>query len=541
MLISIESSVFRHGLVAFKPGLNVVLGDENATNSIGKSSLLMIVDFAFGGSDLLKKMPGIAANMGDHFYDFVFEFSGERYCFRRSTRKPSKVSQFSARFSVPVRELTLSAYTSWLADQYGVGEYSSSFRDLVSPFTRVWLRDTFQISHPLQVANRESVEKQLIRTLRLFGRFGEIEELVTERDAAESALEALRAAIKGGVLTKVSAATYRANKKRIYAAQDELSAVKSSFATVTIALQDAIHQQASELAVEKGQLLDARERALLRRSVLSQNLLRSAPPPSAALVALQQIVPSVNVERLAKIEEFHTGVARIMRTQIERAKVEVDENLASFERHLRDINGRISSMAQRIQAPPGIVERIVEITSTIRKHEAENESYERLQGAIARERDAVDALVAGRRSRLDEIAAILNVALSAIATAVFPSGAARPVIDFTPTDYVLSCKDDTGTGSAYAGLLLFDLVILSATVLPFLVEDSPLFKNIATPVIEQILSEYAASQKQIFIAIDERMKFSENVQTLLIDRCVLSLDRENLLFTKDWRNAKDSN
>lgn len=53
-LIEIRTDVFRKGPVKFHEGLNVVLGDENATNLIGKSTLLMIVDFAFGGGSLLE-------------------------------------------------------------------------------------------------------------------------------------------------------------------------------------------------------------------------------------------------------------------------------------------------------------------------------------------------------------------------------------------------------------------------------------------------------------------------------------------------------
>jgi uncharacterized protein YydD (DUF2326 family) len=41
-------------MVSFHSGLNVVQGDANAANSIGKSTMLMVVDFAFGGKDLLK-------------------------------------------------------------------------------------------------------------------------------------------------------------------------------------------------------------------------------------------------------------------------------------------------------------------------------------------------------------------------------------------------------------------------------------------------------------------------------------------------------
>jgi len=53
MLFEIRSDQFRTKHIGFHKGLNVILGDENATNSIGKSNLLMIIDFAFGGNSLL--------------------------------------------------------------------------------------------------------------------------------------------------------------------------------------------------------------------------------------------------------------------------------------------------------------------------------------------------------------------------------------------------------------------------------------------------------------------------------------------------------
>ena len=73
MLIEIICPVFRGGAVRFHPGLNVVLGDQNATNSIGKSTLLMVVDFCFGGKDLL-----------DHNIDLVTELGPPRLLLRVS-------------------------------------------------------------------------------------------------------------------------------------------------------------------------------------------------------------------------------------------------------------------------------------------------------------------------------------------------------------------------------------------------------------------------------------------------------------------------
>ncbi|MFU0789841.1 MAG: hypothetical protein ACFWT6_07790 [Virgibacillus proomii] len=50
MLTRIESKIFLEGPIRFHKGLNVVLGDDEGSNSIGKSTLLMIIDFVFGGN-----------------------------------------------------------------------------------------------------------------------------------------------------------------------------------------------------------------------------------------------------------------------------------------------------------------------------------------------------------------------------------------------------------------------------------------------------------------------------------------------------------
>ena len=47
MLKEIYSSVIKQKTIKFHKGLNVVLGDNNASNSIGKSTMLLIIDYVF--------------------------------------------------------------------------------------------------------------------------------------------------------------------------------------------------------------------------------------------------------------------------------------------------------------------------------------------------------------------------------------------------------------------------------------------------------------------------------------------------------------
>ena len=62
--------------IIFSEGLNVVLGKKKngeEHNSIGKSTLLLIIDFIFGGENYKKSE---AYKHGEQIFNYCFEFSG---------------------------------------------------------------------------------------------------------------------------------------------------------------------------------------------------------------------------------------------------------------------------------------------------------------------------------------------------------------------------------------------------------------------------------------------------------------------------------
>jgi len=107
-------------------------------------------------------------------------------------------------------------------------------------------------------------------------------------------------------------------------------------------------------------------------------------------------------------------------------------------------------------------------------------------------------------------------------------------LNVTSYDYVV--PEDTGTGTAYNALVLFDLAILKLTCLPILIHDSPLFKNIENDSLGRIFTVHSMSEKQTFIAIDEKDKYGETAAAILSTNTIVKLDRDCLLYTKDWRS-----
>lgn len=77
--------------IEFKKGLNTILGGLNANNSIGKSTLLLIIDFAYGGNSYLDS--DAVNQVGLHTINFEFEFNGRSCFFSRSTTQRTTINK----------------------------------------------------------------------------------------------------------------------------------------------------------------------------------------------------------------------------------------------------------------------------------------------------------------------------------------------------------------------------------------------------------------------------------------------------------------
>jgi len=120
---------------------------------------------------------------------------------------------------------------------------------------------------------------------------------------------------------------------------------------------------------------------------------------------------------------------------------------------------------------------------------------------------------------------------------VYDGAKQSPVFEISSSSrYEFSTPKDGGTGTAYRGLILFDISALSLTELPALAHDSYLFKNIEDEAIEKIMELYAREVgKQVFIAFDKASSYSEQTQKVIREHTRLALSRGgNELFGRSW-------
>ncbi|WP_052029926.1 helix-turn-helix domain-containing protein [Rothia aeria] len=190
MLVSVWSDKFRNNgqvrpPIMFHPGLNTVRGGQSAQNSIGKSTLLFIVDYAFGGSTFAKSKAVSAKAEGAHTIYFTFRFNDVDYYFSRTTNVPGFVQTYEdPEYKNPAERWEFDEYVGWLKHQYGLSGMDASFRQIVTRFARIQQKALSNVETPLQGPGREPVATGLAVMRQLFAgsiaKLGKDENITTD-------------------------------------------------------------------------------------------------------------------------------------------------------------------------------------------------------------------------------------------------------------------------------------------------------------------------------------------------------------------------
>lgn len=161
--------------IQFRSGLNVVLGEKGASNSIGKSTSLLILDFVYGGNSYAKS--DAVKHLDNHEIFFAFKFNEEVFRFSRSTDKPNEIKKYSDTYQSIETILDRSEYVHFLALKYQFIENEAVFRTALSSHFRIAEKSNIKTKDPLEPPFQSSKEKNLIRLIQLFDRYKKLEEV----------------------------------------------------------------------------------------------------------------------------------------------------------------------------------------------------------------------------------------------------------------------------------------------------------------------------------------------------------------------------
>lgn len=537
----IDGQLVPRGRIQLREGLNTVLGDKAAQNSIGKSTFLLVVDFCFGGDDYINpKICKAKEKLHSHTINFAFKFGNRIDYFCRSTKTPSEVGICDSNYKIQ-RTQTLKEFKNYLLEAYGITTPGVSFREMVGRFLRIYGRENYAERYPLKYGDVKP--EASIETLeKMFNVFAFIEEYKTVYDDKSKRTKVRDDATKLGEMTNVAKTKkeYNANEKEIERLRAELQKLMDREDAELSQEETDNLDKASEIRGQLTVLKRRRSRLVSQLNAVKANMSGGLVPVEEDLSELSEFFPDVDVQKLSQIEHFHDKMQRILSQEMgdEIAQLQILIDAVSVEMT------RLQEAQRKLGVPVTVskkfMDRVVEVQRQIDILTAKNKAYDKTAKLKMEKKDAKNQLEDVRETQLQVVETSINQEMTRLNDYIYGGERYAPTIKFgnsrsgKPT-YEFWTEDDTGAGTNFKGLIIFDLALLRLTELPVIAHDSNIFKNIADLPIDKIMELYNQSKNQIFIAFDKENAFYDVTRDIVHSTKIIELhENGGELFGWSW-------
>lgn len=524
-------------------GLNLVLGSASATNSIGKTTFLLAVDFAFGGKTYVKSSDDIEQNISSHAICFTFDFAGTSYRFARHTNNPDEVFVCDAEYRA-VETWTITQFNSWLLEQYGMASLGGSFRELVGGFFRIYGKDNYDETKPLKSFAQDAAENGVNRLIKLFGEYSAIKRLKT---AYDQALDKKKAFSKARKYAFVKPADSIKEVKRNELEIGELKIQRSELAKQSedglADIDPVTADHAAKLKRDISSLRRSRGGLAAQLATMRDDLDIGQYKGTNDYSKLQEFFPNVAIRRLKEVEEFHKRLNQVLKNEHEEAERDLRSRMEALDVQIGNLENELSNVKLTPNVSAAVLESYADLSHRIKVLEDANECFEQQQTLANAVKMRSEALGAETESILRSLETVINNELERLNSLVCGSKKTAPQISIPDSKhYKFEIPNDTGTGSQTRGMFLLDYVLLEQTYLPAFAHDTNTIKQVQDDVMVKLLELYATSDKQVFIALDKAESFADGVlPTVVESNTVLRLGPGHELFGRSWNEKAGDN
>lgn len=544
MLVEMKSPVFKElgqerPVIKFKSGLNVILGKEDGENSIGKSSAMLAIDFAFGGTSYLNS-DGIK-HVGDHTLYFSFYFHKGQRWFARRTDEAEKVFICTPDYELTGEVWTKTQFTNWLKDGYGIYFEGLSFRQTISSFFRIYGKENLDERHPLKGLPGQNMQSSIDILVKLFNCYKDIAELNQKLEKQKKMLSVFREARKYQFIPDMVGGKkqYEENLIQIENLQMELDTLRENQVAV---YNETDLQKGEKYSVLQNNLLIAEtqiQNCERRLKLVDMGLDYGLYPTDTDLEALQEFFPQVNMRKIYDVERYHKKLAAILRNQFEDEKQNILSEIDRLEGKINEIKLQIRKLGYMGSFSKEFLDKYSEVKGKIDAIKAQNDAFLTMEDMRYTVRLIDKELKNAMNQILFYIETQLNNTMQELNDSLFDDARKAPKLRLRQyNSYTFETPDDNGTGSNYKGLVIYDLAVLVCTELPAIAHDSLILKNISDTAINGIMRIYEKSNrsnKQIFIAFDKQGAYGEATRRILSENTVLKLSNNGCeLYGESW-------
>lgn len=530
--------------IRFHAGLNAVLGDDNGSNSIGKSTFLMILDFVFGGSDYVKKCVDVQENVKEHTICFAFNFGGQMHYFSRNTVDYNNIIKCDSEYQpLPdVKPLSPQKYGEFLCEQYALSAEGITWRGAIARFIRVYKRDTLDEERPLRSSKDETAADAIKGYMRLFDRYSSVEAQIKQAATAEDEKEAFRKSAQEYDHVRIAKSDKEkaANEARIAELEQQEQALIADNDRGLLDLDSMTAQRLSEL--NETLINYRRQRAMIQTQLNSvrRDMTGERRSFKRTFTDLERFFPNEEFHTLEEIESFHQKLTKILEQEFTETERSLATTYALLGSEIAAIQEQIAEVKNVPNVSQAILREFARITTELSNLRKANENYdelERLKQVAADYAKTRDSVIA---AELSTIESAVNQQMRGLTLEILGD------ITHMPPNlrleklnkYTFNTPNDGGTGAQYRGLITFDLANMAVAPVPFVVHDSVLLKNIERAVFSAIIKVYNNQKqqgKQVFMAYDTLDAYDKETRELLEENAVLQLSPGgNELFGWAW-------
>lgn len=559
MLIEIESELFKEngkprGKIVFHKGLNTVVATETTNNSTGKSSFLLAIDFAFGGTAYTEEDAKIIENVGHHVVNFAFDFDGEKLYFSRSTATTNSVNICNSLYETE-KTITLEEFRTLLAQKNNFEDKTLSFRGAVSPYFRISHKSSKNLAEFLKGSIKQIPRNSVINFEKLFNRFKDVEAEKKNADDAKKADDTFKDAIKRNFIPSGIK-----SDKGLKGIQEEAEALKQKLFDMSKTNDENVIALDAKNA-EKLKALSQRYRNAASRKTKLENKINIAQdslegissPTSEELTVLQSYFPSVNLKKLYALEQFHESLSSVLKVQINDEinylKMQLNEAILNFESAKNEYENALPKGGLSKASFDDYGKTYFELQKLYERIE----NYHKGKLISATETQAKAELNSKEIDVLISISEQVNQNMADLNKLIQKGKWKNPILKFTPpktdkangiSSYSILSGTDAGDGTASANIMMFDLTVLHFTKLPAIVHDLFVRSELDEERKEDCIKLYTMeTEKQIFTAFRSISNYSPEIQKIIEDNAVLHLytNGGELYGTSKWvKNSEES-
>lgn len=533
MLYEIYCEEFHQKKITFNENLNVVLGTDDGHNSIGKSTFLLIIDFVFGGSTY-SKADDIIKHIKSHDIYFTFKFDNVFYKFCRNNIEADKVWECDENYK-KIQYKHVKDFCNWLDEMYNMHLSDLSFREAVGRYIRVYGKNNCDEKHPLHYITNESSSKATLNLLKLFNEYLPIKDAQMQVEEITDKYKTFQSAQNFDFIAKITKKEYNQNVKQIENLKEELEKFSDLIEKQIIGTDLSV----SEEALYYKDLLSSARRAQgnlkTKYKIVCNNQGYQFPLTDNTYLELCKYFPNIELNNIVEVEKFHNKIAGIFKNELIEEKNKLQQSIQEYDKKINDYEDNLQKLLNNTNVSKKILQQHANLLKELNTLQKKNYAFEKGTELKEMKQEKTEILKDLKIKQFTKVENSVNINMKLYNDYIYNENCNAPVLRFSNNGYTFYTPDDTGTGIAYKGLIIFDLAVLSLTKLPIIVHDSLILKQISDNAIEKILELYIQTKKQVIIAFDKQNSYTSEAQRILNENTILRLaPGGEELFGKSW-------